>query len=84
MASAVRYDVPHLRKHQKFFGCCVVVHGVSFTVIDVQTLWLKFGLTVIGENSPNFGCYENVPILTNLVRGILLSPDGFVHGSVDA
>ena len=83
MAGGVRYDVPDLRKHQKFFDCCVAAHGVSFTVIDVQTPCPEFELSIIGGNSPNFGCHDNIPIFTILVRGDLLSPDRFVRGSVD-
>ena len=84
MAGRVRYDVSHLRKHQEFFGCCVAVHAVSFTVIDVQTPWPNFALPVIGGNSPNFDMLRIVPFLSPLARRDLLSPDSFVYGGFDA
>ena len=84
MARRVRYDVSHLRKHQEFFGYCVAVHAVSFTVIDVQTSWLNFAFPVIGGNSPNFELLKILLFLNSLVRWDLLSPDSFVYGSFDA
>ena len=84
MARRVRYDVSHLRKHQEFFGHCVAVHAVSFTVIDVQTPCPNFAFPVIGGNSPNFYMLGIVQFLNRLMQGDLLSPDRFVRGSVDA
>ena len=84
MARRVGYDVSHLRKHQEFFGYCVAVHGVSFTVIDVQTPWPNFAFPVIGGNSPNFDMLGIVLFLNRLVRADLLSPDSFVYVSFDA
>ena len=66
MAGGVRYDLLYLREHEEFsifltlflflllFFGCVVVHGVSFTIMDVQTPWLHSAFSVIGGNSPSF------------------------------
>ena len=84
MACRVGYDFPHLRQHEKLFNSRVVVHGVSFTVIDVQTRWPNFAFPVIGGNSPNFDMLGIVLFLNRLVRADLLSPDSFVYVSFDA
>ena len=84
MAGGVRYDVPHLRKHQKFFDCCVAAHGVSFTVIDVQTPWPKFEPLSSGETPP---ILDVIKFLVNIcyIRAVsFLSPDRFINGSVNA
>ena len=84
MAGTVGYNLPHLGEHKEFFGGCIVVHAVSFKIIDVQTPWPNFALPVIGENSPNFDMLRIVPFLSRLARRDLLSSDSFVYGSFDA
>ena len=84
MAGRVWYLFLYLVQDDKLLNACVVVHGVSLTVIDVQTPWPNFAFPVIGGNSPNFDMLGIVLFLNRLVRADLLSPDSFVYVSFDA
>lgn len=95
MAGGVGYNFLHLRQNDKLFCRRITVHGVSFTIIDVQTPCPEFELSIIGGNSPSLsvetdlrydlriGCCNGL-LFYFIMSCVLLSSDRFICGRNNA